>query len=93
MLACSLPYEGKTPRDLFTQLLSQPPIPLNRARRGLEFGDEVEAVIAQALSREPAKRYPDTLIFAQELREALLTPPSTKGGLASKLKGMFRPKR
>ena len=93
LLTCTLPYQGKTPRELFTQLLSQPPTPLNRARRGLEFGQRVEAVISQALSRDPTKRYPDTLAFAQELRSALLAPPVTKGGLTSKLKGIFRPKR
>ena len=93
LLTCTLPYQGKTPRELFTQLLSQPPTPLNRARRGLEFGQQVEAVIGQALSRDPTKRYPDTLIFAQELRSALLAPPVAKGGLSSKLKGIFRPKR
>jgi eukaryotic-like serine/threonine-protein kinase len=93
LLTCTLPYQGKTPRELFTQLLSQPPIPLNRAKRGLEFGERVEAVLAYALSRDPAKRYPDTLIFAQELRSALLAPPVEKQGLGSRLKGMFRPKR
>jgi serine/threonine-protein kinase len=93
LLTGTLPYQGKTPRELFTQLLSQPPTALNRARRGLEFGEQVEAVIGQALSREPLKRYPDTLIFAQELREALLTPPVMRAGLTSKLKGIFRPRR
>src|SRR4029453_2269064 len=32
------PYLAKTPREMFTQLLSQPPIPLNRARPNLQFG-------------------------------------------------------
>src|SRR5687767_5883758 len=89
LLTCNLPYQGKTPRELFTQLLSQPPTPLNQARRGLEFGDRVEAVIHQALNRDPTKRYPDTLIFAQELRDALLAPPAVKPGFASRLKGIF----
>ena len=92
LLTCALPYQGKTPRELFTQLLSQPPIALNKARRGLDFGQQVEAVITRALSREPAKRYPDTLIFAQELRTALLAPPTGKDRITSKLKGFFRPK-
>jgi hypothetical protein len=38
------------------------------------------------------KRYPDTLIFAQELRTALLNPPTGKERISSKLKGFFRPK-
>ena len=92
LLTCCLPYQGKTPREMFTQLLSQPPIPLNKARKGLDFGLQVEAVINRALSREPSKRYPDTLIFAQELRTALLAPPTGKEGISSKLKGFFRSK-
>ncbi len=92
LLTCALPYQGKTPRELFTQLLSQPPISLNKARRGLDFGQPVEAVITRALSRDPTKRYPDTLIFAQELRTALLAPPTGKDRITSKLKGLFRPK-
>ena len=92
LLTCCLPYQGKTPREMFTQLLSQPPIALNKARKGLEFNSQVEAVINRALSREPAKRYPDTLIFAQELRTALLSPPAGRERISSKLKGLFRPK-
>jgi serine/threonine-protein kinase len=93
LLTGTLPYQGKTPRELFTQLLSQPPTPLNRARRGLEFGDQVEAVISQALSRDPTKRYPDTMVFARELRTVLLASPTEKPGFTSKLRGIFRPKR
>jgi serine/threonine-protein kinase len=92
LLTCCLPYQGKTPREMFTQLLSQPPIPLNKARKGLDFGEQVEAVIDRALSREPGKRYPDTLIFAQELRAALLNPPSGKERISSRFKSLFRPK-
>lgn len=92
LLTGCLPYQGKTPREMFTQLLSQPPIPLNKARKGLDFGPQVDAVITRALSREPAKRYPDTLIFAQELRTALLNPSAGKERISSKLKGFFRPK-
>ena len=92
LLTCCLPYQGKTPREMFTQLLSQPPLPLNKARKGLDFGTQVEAVIDRALSRNPDKRYPDTLIFAQELRTTLLNPPTGKERMSSRLKSLFRPK-
>ncbi len=92
LLTCCLPYQGKTPREMFTQLLSQPPLPLNKARKGLDFGTQVEAVIDRALSRDPGKRYPDTLIFAQELRTTLLNPPTGKERMSSRLKSLFRPK-
>src|SRR5688500_20331729 len=61
---------------MFAQLLSQSPIPLNKARPGLDFGPRVESVIMRGLSREPGDRYPDVLTFAQELKEALLAAPS-----------------
>jgi eukaryotic-like serine/threonine-protein kinase len=82
---------------MFSQLLSQPPIPLNAARPGLRFPAAVEAVIMRALSRDPAKRYTTVLEFAVELRDALTkAPPETNGkdeeggGLLSKIKSLFR---
>ncbi len=104
LLTGSLPYLAKSPREMFTQLLSQPPIALNKARPGLDFGARVESVMMRGLSREPADRYPDVLTFARELREALLEPPGKSapgappgisstspesGGLLSRMKGLF----
>jgi serine/threonine-protein kinase len=105
LLTGSLPYLAKSPREMFTQLLSQPPIPLNKARPGLDFGGRVEGVVMRGLSREPTERYPDVLSFAKELRDALLEPPGAAGarnptparataatddGLLSRMKGLFR---
>src|SRR5689334_14711109 len=70
------PYSAKTPREMFTQLLSQPPIPLNRARQGMTFNPEVEDVIMRALSRQPSDRFPDVTTFADALSRALLAPPA-----------------
>ncbi len=105
LLTGSLPYLAKSPREMFTQLLSQPPIALNKARPGLDFGPRVESVMMRGLAREPADRYPDVMTFARELREALLEPPgksapsapppgtatqgADSGGLLSKMKGLF----
>jgi serine/threonine-protein kinase len=92
LLTGAHPYLGRTQRELFTQLLSQPPIPLNAARNGLSFDPRVEAVITRALSRDPARRYTDVLTMAQELRTALLEPAVTSGrreGLLGKVKGLF----
>jgi len=105
LLTGALPYLAKSPREMFTQLLSQPPIALNKARPGLDFGSRVEAVMMRGLSREPGERYTDVLEFARELRDALMEPPSTgpassptpsaspaadSEGLLSKMKGLFR---
>ena len=37
MLTQELPFTGKSPRELFQQLLTQPPVPLNQAVKGLRF--------------------------------------------------------
>jgi serine/threonine-protein kinase len=106
LLTGALPYLAKSPREMFTQLLSQPPIPLNKARPGLDFGPRVESVMMRGLAREPGDRYPDVMTFAAELKAALLEAPSaasartptpsqaaaeaTDDGLLSRMKGLFR---
>ncbi|MDQ6830950.1 MAG: serine/threonine protein kinase [Gemmatimonadota bacterium] len=66
------PYLGKSQAELYIQLLSQPPVALNAARKGLTFGPVVEQVTMRGLSRVPAERYPSAIIFATELKKALL---------------------
>lgn len=77
LLTGTLPYLAKSPREMFTQLLSQPPIPLNKAKPSLDFGPGVEAVMMRALAREPSQRYPDVLTFARELHAALTAAADT----------------
>jgi len=90
LLTGCFPYLGKTQREIFTQLLSQPPIALNQARKECKFSQPVEDVIMRGLSREPPTRYPDVLSFATALREALLAPPPKQtGGLFGKVRAMF----
>lgn len=90
LLSGALPYTAKSPREMFTQLLTQPPLPLNMARQGLRFPPAVEAVVMKGLERDPTKRYPDTVAFAAALKEAIAQPaPVSTGGLFSKLKSAF----
>ena len=90
LLSGTLPYTAKSPREMFTQLLTQPPLPLNMARQGLRFPPAVEAVVMKGLERDPTKRYPDTVAFAAALKEAIAQPaPVSSGGLFSKLKSAF----
>jgi serine/threonine protein kinase len=92
LLTGAHPYLGRTQRELFTQLLSQPPIPLNSARGDLSFGSRVETVIMRALSRDPTRRYTDVLTMASELRAALLERPAPappREGLFGRVKGLF----
>ncbi|HEX4561152.1 MAG TPA: serine/threonine-protein kinase, partial [Gemmatimonadales bacterium] len=52
------PYNGRSPRELFQQLLTQPPTPLNEAVPGLRFSAGLEAAIMRGLARDPAGRQP-----------------------------------
>ena len=90
LLTGCLPFPAKTPREMFSQLLSQPPIPLNQAKAGLRFPSAVEAVIMRALSKQPAQRYPDVLEFASEFRRAAEQPDDEhRAGLGAKIAALF----
>lgn len=96
LLTGALPYTAKTPREMFTQLLSQPPQPLNKARQGLQYSAAVEEIVMKGLERPPKSRYPDVLSFSAALCAALQAPDALgggaeeKGGFFGKMKGMFR---
>ena len=92
LLTGVLPYTAKTPRDMFTQLLTQPPIALNKAVHGIAYPSSVETAVMKALAKAPADRFPDVLSFAKALEVALQDvgkPGSDDGGLFSKMKGFF----
>jgi serine/threonine protein kinase len=91
LLTGCLPFTAKTPREMFSQLLSQPPIPLNAARPNLRFPAAVEQVIMKGLSKAPTQRYPDAVVFAHELDKALSAAEEpAKGGLLSRVKDIFQ---
>ncbi len=91
LLSGSLPFTAKTPREMFSQLLSQPPIPLNAARPNLRFPTAVEQVIMRGLHKDPRQRYTDTITFARELDAALaIVDEPAKPGLLSRVKDMFK---
>ena len=92
LLTGCLPFTAKTPREMFSQLLSQPPIPLNQARPNLRFSSIVESVIMRALSKEPGKRFSDTVTFAAVLAEALAHPQEdeSEDGLLARVKSLFK---
>ena len=56
LLTGALPFSGKSPRELFQQLLTQSPLPLNEAKKGLSFPAAVEAVVMRGLERDLSKR-------------------------------------
>ena len=96
------PYTGRSPRELFQQLLTQPPTPLNEAVKGVQFSPQLEAVVMQALARSPKDRQGSVELFAQQLRAAAEGGAPHKGGQATadqgagllgKMKSLFKQKR
>ncbi len=94
LLTGTLPYTARTPREMFTQLLSQPPLALNKAKQGVMYSAQVEQVVMKALERAPQARYPDVTAFSGALHTALLAPDALGGGdgagFFGKVKGLFR---
>jgi serine/threonine protein kinase len=99
LLTRCLPYTAKAPREMFTQLLTLPPVPLNAARERLKFSSQLEQVVMKALSKEPASRYPDVLAFVNAFQQAVSTgdakvvaaPAQTDdASVLSRMRGIFR---
>ena len=91
-LTGTLPYTAKSPREMFTQLLSQPPIPLNKAKPDVQYSEAVETVVMKGLAKEPTARYADVNAFAAALAEVLAVPFAQEqptAGFMSKMKGLF----
>lgn len=93
LLTRCLPYTAKAPREMFTQLLTMPPIPLKEAgEEGLDFSPELDAVVMRALSRAPAARYPSVMAFANAFVEAASVEPD-QPKMLDKFKGLLRRNR
>ncbi len=73
LLTGTLPYTGKSPRELFSQLLTQPPVALNKAKPTLAFPVAVENVVMKALSKLPGDRYPTVKNFSDAFAAAAET--------------------
>jgi serine/threonine protein kinase len=87
LLTGCLPFNGKSPRELFQQLLTQPPIPLNEARKGLRFPPAIEATVMHGLQRDLAKRCKTVEEFAQAFCAAVRNEAPKRAGF---LAGLFR---
>lgn len=74
------PYTGRNPRELFQQLLRDPPMPLSEADQSLRFPAALEAAVMHGLVRDPAKRPQSTAAFASEVEAALAAAPAREGG-------------
>jgi serine/threonine-protein kinase len=83
MLTTELPFTGKSPRELFQQLLTQTPVPLNQAVKGLRFPPAVEAAVMRGLERDLTKRSKTVDEFATEFCTAIRQGGGKRGFLAS----------
>ena len=72
LLTRALPYTAKAPREMFTQLLTMPPIPLKDASDEVRITPALDAVVMRALSRAPAERYPSVRAFSEAFENAAL---------------------
>jgi eukaryotic-like serine/threonine-protein kinase len=71
MLTGRHPHQGRTPRELFQELLSGKSIPLSRANEDLKFPPALEAAVMKGLARQPGDRQPTVTAFAEDLEAAL----------------------
>ena len=71
MLTGRHPHLGRSPRELFQQLLSQAPTPLSQAIKGGKFAPGLEAAVMKGLARHPGERQPTVTAFAAELEAGL----------------------
>jgi serine/threonine protein kinase len=83
LLTGCLPFTGKSPRELFQQLLTQAPVPLNEARRGLRFSPAIEAIVMRGLERDLSKRYKTVDEFARAFCTAVEETPKRPGFLTA----------
>ncbi len=81
------PHTGRNPRELFQQLLSQPPTPLSQAARGeglkVPPPPALEAAVMKGLARHPEDRQPTVTAFAVDVEAGLAAgaaPPAGGGG-------------
>ncbi len=87
LLTGALPFNGRTPRELFQQLLSEDPTPLSQAVKGRRFSKSLEAAVMAGLERDLANRTKSVDEFAQAFCTAASEDQPKKEGF---LAGFFR---
>ena len=92
LLTGCLPFTAKTPREMFSQLLSQPPIHVNAARPNLRFpASALNRSSCAASTRIPASATLTVRGLAQELADALSkTEEPVKGRYLLARQGHFQ---
>ncbi len=85
------PYDGRSPRELFQQLLTAEPRSLNQAGKGIRFSNALEQAVMKGLAREPEKRPATVEQFAEGVAAAANGDEEAgKGGLLGAFKSFLR---
>ena len=86
------PYGGRSPRELFQQLLTEAPTPLNQAVAGLRFAKALEDAVMKGLAREPSERQPTVSVFAADVRRGAeaAAPSPERGGPLNLFRSLLR---
>ncbi len=93
MLTGAHPHSGRSPRELFQQLLTMEPNPLNQAVKGLRFSPALEAAVMKALSTKPEDRQRTVREFADDVIRAIEAQPAEEnGGFFGSIKSFMRKK-
>jgi len=93
LLTARHPFNGRTQRELFQQLLNAPPTPLGRAVPGHTFPAALEAAVMRGLARDPAARQPTVAQFAADVAAGLAAAPEGQGGLWGAVRRIVRDQR
>ncbi len=84
------PFSGRTQRELFQQLLTEPPLPLSRAAPQRSFAPGLERAVMRGLARDPAARQPTVAAFGTEVAAGVTTSPEAGRPGGPGLLGTFR---
>ena len=75
LLTARHPFRGRSPRELFQQLLVAEPVPLSESSE-TPVPPPLERAVMTGLSRDPAKRQPTVRALADEVSLAISSTPS-----------------
>ena len=91
LLTGTHPFTGRSPRELFQQLLTVDPVPLNSASPSFKFPKALEDAVMQSLRRDPKARHKNVLEFAADVAKGAsgATPTAEKKGLFKALRGLM----
>src|SRR5213075_3484826 len=87
MLTGRHPHEGRSPRELFQQLLSGKATPLSEVAKDRKFPPALEAAVMKGLARHPEDRQPTVNAFAADLEAGVASAGAPRSsGILSALK-------